>query len=170
MNFDLSAFDIDEAVNRLTLAKSFEFETRRSLEDCILRLRQLQPNHDWNIHFGGPRTVHEVVISQFDDHHCYYDVSTMYRSRRSAGYSRTANVNGKLSFNPETGVTTVTGETKLNAGGVLIVIIAIVLLIGITLFMPYGTFFALFGIGAIIYMVYGMVRDQANLVRVIQSL
>src|SRR5690606_35273700 len=107
MTMDLSTFDIDYFISKVTLSKTFEFETRRSLEDCIHHLRLLQPTHDWNINFGGPRTIHEVVISQFDDHSCYYDVSTMYRGRNRGGYSCTANVSGKLKHNPDTGMTTI---------------------------------------------------------------
>lgn len=170
MTMDLSSFDIEEVFSKLTLTKSFEYETRRPLEDCIHNLRLLQPTHDWNIHFGGPRTVHEVVISQFDDNICYYDVSTMHRGRRRGGYSRSANVNGKMQYNPDTGITTVSGESKLNIVGVSVMIAAILVFLIFVLANGFPMLFVLFGLGMIAYVFYSMVQDQAHLMRVIQEL
>jgi hypothetical protein len=170
MTMDLSSFDIEETFSKLTLTKSFEYETRRPLEDCIHNLRLLQPTHDWNIHFGGPRTVHEVVISQFDDHMCYYDVSTKYRGRNRGGYSRTAHINGKMVYNPETGVTKISGESKLNGVSVVILLVAILIFCLFTLSYGFPAFFVLFALGAFAYAVYTMVQDQAHLLRVVQEL
>lgn len=167
---ELSSFDIEALLNRVALTKNFEFETRRSLEDCIHNLRLLQPTHDWNVSFGGPRTLHEVVISQFDDHNCYYDVSTLHRGRRRGGYSRSANVTGKMQHNPDTGVTTVSGESKLNIVGVGVMIAAMLVFLIFVLANGFPVFFVLFGLGAIAYMFYSMVQDQAHLMRVIQEL
>lgn len=170
MTAGLSSFSIEDAIEKLSLTRSFEFETRRALDDCIHKLRLLQPNHDWNIHFGGPRTIHEVVISQFDDQSCYYDVSTMYRGRRSGGYSRTANVSGKLQTNPETGGTIVSGQASLNLVSIGLLAVVIVFFLGFVLFAGFPLLFGLFGLGALGYAVYGMYADYTHLLRIIHEM
>lgn len=170
LSLNLSEISIEDVFNKLMLTRTIDYETHRSLEDCILKLRQLQPNHDWNVHFGGPHTRHEVIISQFDDHSCYYDVSTLYRARRSARYSRTANVSGKLTALPETGTTRVTGEAKLNAVNTAVMIIAVILFLGYMLFANVPTFVVVAAIGILVYAGYSMVHDHNNLVRLIQEL
>lgn len=170
MTAGLSSFSIEDAIEKLSLARSFEFETRRSLDDCIHTLRLLQPNHDWNIHFGGPRSIHEVVISQFDDQSCYYDVSTMYRGKNTGNYTRTANISGKLRANPETGGTTVTGEAKLNMVSVGLLGVGIMVFAAFVLFAKFPLFFVLFALAALGYAVYSMVMDYRNLLRIIHEL
>jgi hypothetical protein len=170
MSFDLSTFDFDAFLNKLTLSKTFEFETQRSLEDCIHKLRLLQPNHNWNIHWGGPRTYHEVIISQFDDHSCYYDVSSMYRGRKSRGYTRTASVNGKMTMNPETGRTTVSGEARMNAISLGVILVGVVLFLGVMTFTRFPAIFLLFALGTLAYSFYSMYQDHANLLRVVHEL
>lgn len=170
MNFDLSSFDFDDFLSKVTLTKTFEFETHRSLVDCIHNLRLLQPTHDWNVHWGGPRTHHEVIISQFDDHSCYYDVSTLYRSRQSRGYSRTANVSGKMTMDPKTGRTTIIGEAKVNAVSVAIMLLGVILFLGFVVYAGFPAFVLLFGLGALAYTFYGMYQDHAHLVRVVHEL
>ena len=170
MTMDLSSFDIDDFVGKLTLARSFEIETQRSLDDCILKLRQLQPTHDWNVHFGGPRTRHEVIISQFDDQNCYYDVSTMYRGKRNGGYTRTANVSGKLEANAETGGTRVSGEAKINAVSAGLLAVGIVFFVAFVVFAKFPVFFVLFALAALGYAIYNMYVDHSNLLKLIHEL
>jgi len=170
MTSGLSSFSIEDTLEKLSLTRRFEFETRRSLDDCILKLRQLQPTHDWNVHFGGPRTRHEVIISQFDDHNCYYDVSTMYRGKQAGGYTRTANVSGKLEANAETGGTLVTGEAKLNIVSAGLLAVGIVFFLAFVIFAKFPAFFLIFALAALGYAVYNMYMDYSNLLKLIHEL
>ena len=170
MTTGLSSFSIENAIEKLSLTRSFEFETRRSLDDCIHKLRLLQPVHDWNIHFGRPRVRHEVIISQFDDHNCYYDVSTMVRGKRSHGYTRTANVSGKLEANAETGGTIVSGEAKLNSVSVGILALGIVFFLAFVVLAKFPAYFLVFALAALGYGVYNMYMDYSRLLKLIHEL
>lgn len=132
----MSGFDFETLVSRLTLTKTFDYETARPLEACIQTIRALQPRFGLLILLGVPGTFRAVNVSPEPDG-AFFDVRTFY-TPNNMDWLETASITGHLTYQPRNGTTRVRGQAQLSALhlGLVLALIGLIIVVGLLLNAP----------------------------------
>lgn len=181
MSFPLFS-SIHNFFSTLMLSKSLEFETQRSLEDCVQYLQSLDPMND-PYQFSVSWKLYKITLQQADNYTYYYYISLMQRNFRLGTISEWATISGELRAILGTKRTFVTGNVSANPVQVTLLSLLILFISGLFLFsstpaspvqmMHDGLIqflFQFFGVCLPIFAVYRIYRDHAKLYQTIEDL
>ena len=174
MNPDLATATTGTIADRLLLKETFAYETPTSLEDCVQKLSHLHSDKpsDWNE--VGRRSRYRVEVPQTDNDRRHFTVTRLTRPRaydsRISSTSRTLEVSGILTSNPQTGGTHVTGEIQLPPLMVASFGVVVLVLLSMAVSGRMPPYIALIVFGIFAYLVYGIIRDRSDLLRRLQAL
>lgn len=174
MNADLTTPTDRTLFDRLFLKETFAFETPTPLEDCVQKLHHLHSDVPSSRVSDRTPSRYRVEVSKSNSDRRYFTVTRLDRTRaydaNISSTSRTLEINGTLSANPQTGGTQVTGQVQLPtliaaSFGFVVVLLLATLASGLI-----EPLIALIVAGMFVYLAYGIIQDRSKLLQRLKAL